>query len=267
MTVKGSVLITGASKGIGRAIAVKLAYNNQYKLALLSRDTNKLIETKKICEMVNPNVDIMLISCDITDNNKLKQNIDKINDTFGPLMILVNNAGYLYKHLINDEINYKNVQKSYDINVNAIINTCTYAMKYLIENKKKYPELTSAVVNIGSTASTLRGGSARLSIYASTKFAIRGFTTFLFKELRDYGIKVSIVMPGFVNTEMITNETHPGSSTKQVRQSMLKPNDVANAVEFVINSDQTCCPLEMLLYPQYNVMDVIKAQEKKKSKL
>ena len=63
----------------------------------------------------------------------------------------------------------------------------------LIKKKKKYPSLTCAVINIGSTASTLRGGSTRLSIYGATKFAIRGFTTNLFKELRDDGIKTSCI--------------------------------------------------------------------------
>ena len=249
-----TVLLTGASKGIGRAIAIKLAESNKYKLALLSRNLSSLKETENLCKNINNNVKTYLLKCDVTNSFELKKCIEKCENEFGPLCILINNAGILYKHMIDDNIDFNKIQESYDINVKAVIISCAYSLPFIKKNTSKYPNLTFAVINIGSIVSTLRGSSTKMGIYMSTKFAVRGFTTSLFKEVRDYGIKTSLIMPGFVNTEMVNEITHPGASNKDIRNKMIPANDVANAVNFVLNSSSKCCPLEMLLYPQDDVM-------------
>ena len=78
---------------------------------------------------------------------------------------------------------------------------------------------------------------------------MRGFSDCLFKELRDEGIKVSQLMPGWVRTDMIEDCDNDGL----ILENMLKPSDLAYAVNFVLNCPPTCCPLEVLLYPQKTV--------------
>ena len=265
-TTLPTILITGASKGIGRAIAITLAKNVPCKLALLSRNLSALQETARLCKKANGQIKTLCIKCDITDKSQVELSINKLEtvNNFGPLCSIINNAGLLYKHEINPNIDFNQVKNSMDINVMGAIYLCTFGIPIIKKNKLKYPNLTCSVINIGSTASTLRGSSTRLGIYMASKFAIRGFTTSLFKELRDFGIKTSCILPGFVNTGMVTETTHPGSSASDVRDKMLVPLDIANAVQFVLMSSDRCCPLEILLYPQDDVMKYLSG---KKSKL
>ena len=87
-----TVLITGASRGIGRNIAIHLSLSKKYKLVLLSRNQEKLSETVDLCKQINNNVQLMALQCDINDTNQLKECIKKAGE-FGPYAVLINNAG------------------------------------------------------------------------------------------------------------------------------------------------------------------------------
>jgi 3-oxoacyl-[acyl-carrier protein] reductase len=101
---------------------------------------------------------------------------------------------------------------------------------------------SGAVINISSISG--KSGEAGSSAYAASKFGMIGFTQSLYEEVRGYGIKVSVILPGFVDTPMIPPVKHLD------RSKMIRPEDVAEAVLFVLHSSATSCPVEMTLRPQ-----------------
>jgi short-subunit dehydrogenase len=99
-----------------------------------------------------------------------------------------------------------------------------------------------AVINIGSISG--KSGDANASGYAASKFGLIGFTQSLYEEVREYGIKVSVILPGFVDTPLIPE-------TRQLdRSKMIRADDIAQAVHFVLTSSPSCCPVEITVRPQ-----------------
>jgi 3-oxoacyl-[acyl-carrier protein] reductase len=101
---------------------------------------------------------------------------------------------------------------------------------------------SGAIINIGSISG--KSGEAGSAAYAASKFGLIGFTQSLSEEIREYGVKASVILPGFVATDMIPPLKHLD------RSKMLEPEDVAQAVLFVLHSQPTCCPVELTLRPQ-----------------
>eukprot|EP01084_Bolivina_argentea_P069131 125857_1 len=241
-----TVLITGASRGIGRSIAINLSLSKKYKLALLSRNISKLNETINLCKNVNNNIKILSIQCDINNTNKLKQCIKRCGDEFGPYAALINNAGIYNQLLIDKNLTDETIKSTLDTNLSSLIIATKESIPYLKKTKAVFPNMNVSIIQISSTASTLRGNDPMEGIYAASKFGVRGFSDVLFKELKDFGIKICQLMPGWVNTDMTQK-----FSDKLILQNMIQPSDVAYAVDFVLNCPETMCPLEILMYPQY----------------
>jgi short-subunit dehydrogenase len=103
---------------------------------------------------------------------------------------------------------------------------------------------SGTIVNICSVAG-LTGKSGEAA-YTAAKFGLRGFSQSLFEEVREYGIKVSTICPGYVDTSLIP------PNRRVDRSKMLSPEDVAQAVYEVIVSSARCCPLEIILQPQHD---------------
>jgi short-subunit dehydrogenase len=98
------------------------------------------------------------------------------------------------------------------------------------------------IVNISSIAGKM--GMAESSAYSAAKFGLRGFTEALFEEVREYGVKVSAICPGYVDTPLIPNRK------ALMREEMIRPEDIANAVEFILDSSPSACPVEITIRPQ-----------------
>eukprot|EP01084_Bolivina_argentea_P245819 411482_1 len=93
MAEKPTVILTGASRGIGRAIAIQLSLNDKYKLCLLSRDLNGLNETKKLCQAIKPETFVKCFQCDVSIPTELQSILLDVCNNYGPLHVLINNAG------------------------------------------------------------------------------------------------------------------------------------------------------------------------------
>jgi 3-oxoacyl-[acyl-carrier protein] reductase len=98
------------------------------------------------------------------------------------------------------------------------------------------------VINIGSISG--KTGEANGAAYSASKFGLIGFTQSLYEEVREYGIKVAVILPGFVDTPLIP------SNRQLDRSKMIQPADVAQTVQYVLTSPPTCCPVEITLRPQ-----------------
>ena len=99
-----------------------------------------------------------------------------------------------------------------------------------------------AVINIGSVSG--KSGEANSAAYSASKFGLIGFTQSLFEEVREHGIKVTVILPGFVDTPMIPPVKHLD------RSKMIQANDVAQAVLYILNAPLTACPVEITIRPQ-----------------
>lgn len=224
-----TVLITGASRGIGRATAIKFAENGYNVIINYNKSEKKAIALQK--ELTKFDIRTLLVKADIGDEKQVKSMIETAKKTFGTIDVLVNNAGIALKKQIQD---YKlaEVQKMFDVNTIGAILVSREVAKLMISEK------SGKIVNISSIWGKV-GGSME-SVYSASKGAIISFTLALAKELAPSNINVNCVCPGVTNTDMMKDysaldKKELASSTPLNRLG--KAEDTANAVFFLSSDD------------------------------
>jgi 3-hydroxy acid dehydrogenase/malonic semialdehyde reductase len=121
-----------------------------------------------------------------------------------------------------------------------LVNTMRLTQKMVYYLKQSKPD--AAVITIGSIAGTMSMSNA--AAYGASKHGIRGFSVNLFEDLREHGIKVSVIQPGMVNTPMVND------NDKLDQSKMIQVEDIADCVMYVLNCKSTVCPTEITLRPQ-----------------
>ena len=210
-------LITGASRGIGRAISLALAPTHD--LVVVARDESQLDETATLCRNVGAKVQSIVL--DVTDANAVQSALSGL-----VVDVLVNNAGVAVMRPFL-EMTAEEWHRMVDVNVNALYHVTKALLPGMVARGRGH------VCTIGSIAgrNSFVGGTA----YTGTKNFVMGFSESLMLEVRDAGVAVSVVMPGSVDTDLFP----PGTD----RTWMLEPKDVGDAVAFVVNS-----PAHMLVH-------------------
>lgn len=211
-------IITGASRGIGKIIATELA-KNHFHLAIVARNRQKLDELAG--KLSDFNVKILSISVDLENENAADQIIDQTIKTFGKFDVLINNAGIALNQPILDS-NVKTWNKIFYVNARTPYFLCQKAIPYL--RKSSHP----VIINLGSVVD--HKGYLNQSIYASSKHAIAGFTSVLAKEVQKDNIRVHLISPGGVNTEMVS-KVRPDLDTEE----MIQPPEIAEIILFLCN--------------------------------
>ena len=176
-------LITGAGSGIGKVMAQHFEKDGA-RIWICDADTNNLEQSLK------ENPDWNGTPCDVSDENQVDQLFKEMSDSFGGLEILVNNAGIAGPTAPVEEIDPGEWRRSVGVNLNGAF-YCTRLATPLLKNAPK-----ASIINISSVAGRL--GFARRLPYASTKWAMIGFTESLAKELGPSGIRVNALLPGIV---------------------------------------------------------------------
>ena len=176
-------LITGAGSGIGQVMAQHFEKAGA-RIWICDADTNNLEQSLK------ENPDWNGTPCDVSDENQVDQLFKEMSDSFGGLEILVNNAGIAGPTAPVEEIDPGEWRRSVGVNLNGAF-YCTRLATPLLKNSPK-----ASIINISSVAGRL--GFARRLPYASTKWAMIGFTESLAKELGPSGIRVNALLPGIV---------------------------------------------------------------------
>jgi len=189
-TITKTALITGASSGIGRALALVMAENG-YDLALFGRRENRLAALKSEIEE-NTGKHLITFTCDVRDTIRMKLEIDQSVKQLGRLDVVVANAGYTIAGSF-DSLTVEDYRSIFDTNFIGMLNTLYPALPYLKESK-------GTVVVVGSILGEF--GILDRSAYASTKFAMRGFYESVRYELKEKGISFLFAEPGFVSTEL-----------------------------------------------------------------
>jgi len=228
-----TALITGASAGIGRAIAVALA-GEGVRSVLVGRRREELEKTSE--EISKRGGESLVLSADVREEEELQLLLETTVKHFGGLQILINNAG-IYHHGSLESLEKKKLEEVLATNLVAPMMLTKLALPHL----KKNPE--SAVINIASMAAL--GGFSKGSAYCASKFGLLGFSECLFEEVREQGVKVCVICPGYVETPMTE-----GYSFLDLKK-MIPPEDVAQSVVDVLKLSVRSCPTQIILRPQY----------------
>jgi short-subunit dehydrogenase len=231
--IRGKVaLVTGAGRGIGKAIALALAQSS-CRVILSSRTQEQLEAVASAIR--GRGAEALVVPADLTRDDDIQRLIDSSLKVWGGVDILVNNAGW-GKRAPVVRARLEDWDQTFRLNLRAPMVLAKGIVPGMMERRE------GAVINISSVSG--KTGEADGAAYAASKFGLIGFTQSLYEEVREYGIKVSVILPGFVDTPMIPQVKHLD------RSKMIQPEDVAEAVMFVVKSPPTCCPVEMTVRPQ-----------------
>jgi NADP-dependent 3-hydroxy acid dehydrogenase YdfG len=226
-----TILITGASRGIGAAIAIALA-NPGTVLALTGRDETALQVVADACR--DRGAAARCFPADLSKAWRLPGLVSSIRELCGPVHTLINSAGiFLEASILEGDMDAWD--QALDVNLKASIHLTRHVLTEMPAG--------GAVVFIASFAS--RKAYAGGSNYCAAKFGLLGFAGSLFEDVRERGIKVCSILPGLVNTQM-----HAGDEDLDPAK-MIQPEDVAQAVTFALSMPVHVCPTEITLQPQH----------------
>lgn len=189
--MKKTVLITGASHGIGRETAALFAKQNYNVVINYNSSEN---EAKSLAtELKKQGFDAIAVKADVSKRNEVEEMFQTINKTFGDVHILVNNAGIESQKLFTD-VTEDEWDRIFDINIKGMFNCCQFALKSMIKNHY------GKIVNVSSMLG-ITGSSCEVA-YSASKAAVIGLTKALAKEVGPCSINVNTVAPGVIDTKM-----------------------------------------------------------------
>jgi NADP-dependent 3-hydroxy acid dehydrogenase YdfG len=234
-------VITGASSGIGEATAEALSAEGA-TVVVAARRQDRL---EDLVERINGNGGRALsVECDVTDEEQAHGLIGQAKDEFGQVDILVNNAGVMQLSEVEKGLSDE-WRTMFEVNVLGLLYVTDAAIEVMKEQGSGH------LVNISSLAS--RGTRPALGVYSGTKMAVNGISEALRQELLEDGIRVTMVEPGAVETELpehITDEeAREGLNTRLEQLEPLKAEDIANAIVYVVTQPQRVSINEILIRP------------------
>jgi 3-oxoacyl-[acyl-carrier protein] reductase len=226
-------IVTGASKGIGAAIALDLA--SEGAAVVVNYASSKEGADRVVNEVVRKGGKAIAVQGDIAKKGDIERLFSQAISTFGKLDILVNNAG-VYEFAPLENVTPEHFRKMFDLNVLGLILACQ-------EAAKRFGPGGGSIINISSVAAT--SSPPTTSVYSATKAAVDAVTRSLAKELGPRNIRVNSINPGMVETEGVRSSGIAESDfRKQVEaQTPLgrigQPRDIAPAVVFLASSDSS----------------------------
>jgi NADP-dependent 3-hydroxy acid dehydrogenase YdfG len=223
-------LITGASRGIGLAVARKLGSMGA-KLSLCARSVDKLQNVAH--ELKSAGVEVIIVATDVRSGDDILSLVEETKQAYEAIDILVNNAGIGYFGPFHDasEANWDSVL---DTNLKSVFLLSKAVAKGMIERRAGH------IINIASLAG--KNAFAGGAIYCASKWGLLGMTECMAEDLRAYGIRVSAVCPGTVATDF---SPHAGKDPSK----MLQPDDIAHVVEMIVTQAPQSFISEVLLRP------------------
>lgn len=234
MDTKKVWLVTGASKGLGLTLVKKLL-NEGFRVVATTRNIQSLTT-----DIGNASEVFLPLEVNLTNNESVKNAIAKSVAHFGQIDIVVNNAGYGQTGAL-EELTDEEVKSNFDVNVFGSLNIIRNVMPHLREQKSGH------IFNISSVGGFF-AGFAGWGIYCATKFAVAGFTESLAEEIKAFGIKATVVYPGYFRTDFLSEGSvktpaHSIENYEAARQSERahlndingnQPNDPEKAADVLI---------------------------------
>jgi 3-oxoacyl-[acyl-carrier protein] reductase len=222
-----NVIVTGASRGLGLAMARLLAEAGYRIIALSRSSTAELAAASRAAADAGRGA-IEFRACDLSDLKQIAPLVKALRADIGPLYGLVNNAGLGTSGLLST-MRDQDIERLIQLNTVAPIVLSKYVVRSMMAHRE------GRIVNIASVVATT--GYSGLSVYSATKASLIGFTRSLAREVGPLGITVNALAPGFISTEM-TQDLDEAQRQQIARRSALKrmadPIDVARSVEFLL---------------------------------
>ena len=221
MDLKNKIaVVTGASDGIGRNVALKLAKEG-ISLALIARNDERLNLVKEEClKLGSPKVEYFV--CDISKRDEVRETVNKIVKNFNSVDILLNIAGVWQKLNLLEDISDEEVENVLDINLKGLIMMTKEFMPYL----KK--ETESIILNVSSRSGIV--ANAEQAVYSASKWGVTGFTEVLKVDLKGSNIRVAGLYQAKTQTEIFSKT---GDSVDTSKGS--KPEDLADVIIFMLS--------------------------------
>jgi NADP-dependent 3-hydroxy acid dehydrogenase YdfG len=238
-----SVLITGGTTGIGRAIALKLATLGA-KVFITGHDETHLQDALEDWRQINREGALNGIVADLSTEEGINTLFNEADQYFdNRLDVLINNAALASQSVM--EANYAEWERVIRTNLLGYLACAHQAIERMLINK------TGHIINIGSMSADVRERGS--SVYVASKSGIQGFSESLRKEVNEKGIKVTLIEPGAVDTDMqpkSTEEKHDATENLE----MLQADDIAAAVLYVINQPERCDVVDIKLRPHLQLI-------------
>ena len=226
-----TALITGATRGIGKAIAIKLSREG-YNIAINYRkEDEKLNDLKK--EIEANNVKCELVQGDVSNFEDAERFVKEVLEKLGSIEVLVNNAG-ITKDMLLMRMKKEDFEQVIDTNLVGTFNVTKNVINYMMKARK------GNIVNISSVVGI--SGNAGQTNYSASKAGIIGFTKSLAKEVASRNIRVNAVAPGFIETSMtdvLKDDIKEEISKNIPLKRMGTAEDVANAVNFLVSENSS----------------------------
>ncbi|SFG78269.1 SDR family NAD(P)-dependent oxidoreductase [Streptomyces mirabilis] len=239
-------LVTGASSGIGHATALELAREGA-SVALVGRREDRL--TDLAAEITGAGGKALVVPADITTAQAAAEAVERTVEGLGRLDTLVNNAGLmLLGPAPSADLN--DWRRMIDINLMGLMYTAHAAVPHLVKAAAEEPRQVADIVNIGSLAG--RNAYAMSAVYSATKFGVGAFSEALRQELARQHVRVSVIEPGSVDTELRTHnpdviQQHIVAALGDIER--LQSQDIADTVGYIVTRPRHVAVAELLVRP------------------
>lgn len=228
------ILITGGTTGIGRAAAHLLARENH--VMIIGRHQLEMDEALDDFEGLKSGGRLTGVLGDLVNPQDIDKLFKRVDEEFGQLDVLINNAGLAFNGIIEGE--YSDWEYILRTNLLAYLACSRQAIDRMRTRSSGH------IVNIGSMSADVREKDS--SVYVATKSGIQGFSESLRKEVNEMGIKVTLIEPGAVGTDMQPRE---GQTEKEAQLEMMKAEDIAVAIYYCLSTPLRCDVVEMQIKP------------------
>jgi NAD(P)-dependent dehydrogenase (short-subunit alcohol dehydrogenase family) len=233
MALERAAIVTGASSGIGLAIARVLGQEG-YSMTLAARRAEKLEGAAS--GLTDEGFEVQAVAANVSSEEDIKRVVDAHRDRYGRLDVLVNNAGVGLGAPVGD-IETKRLDMQIDINLRSIVlfyRECAAMLKEAGAQHKR-----AIVINTASIAG--KHGEAWLSVYSATKHAVVGWNDSMNRELATSGIRSTALCPAFVDTPM--TDFVKGQVPAE---EMIRPEDIAESVRYLLKTSPACLVPEIM---------------------
>ncbi len=219
------VIVTGGARGMGASHVRKLVGEGaKVVFTDILEEDGKRLESE-----LGENT--LFVKHDVTSSTDWENVIQKAEDAFGPINVLVNNAGIDVPEVSTDEYPEETYRKVIEVNQTSVF----FGMKYVVPSMKKAGG--GSIINISSLAGIV--GAYKKIAYTASKFAVRGMTKAAALELGDYGIRVNSVHPGFIRTPMTEHLINDELVKMFPLRKAGEPEDVSNLVVFLASDESS----------------------------
>ncbi len=227
------IVITGASRGIGRSLAIRMARAGA-RLVLTARRVDQLEKTAAACQAARPDVEILIVPADITRAAQREALVRSAVDRFGHIDILINNAGIIQGGTLAG-VSPESVCRQIETNLISPMLLTQLVLPGMLERRAGH------IVNVGSAAS--RHAMPFFAAYSASKYGLLGFTDSLRRELADYGVRVTFAGPGYTDTDMVA---HARQAWRRMGFQMMPPDRVARRIAEGIILEQASVHVGMI---------------------